>query len=123
MIGALLSESMVSCWNLAPAGLTNPSISSAASLPYKNPPLHIVSRPLEVSEMVAYNPSPTLRTDAKPLSTTGVCATRESAASDSARFGNGISGYAASNALHCEARFKNDRREKFDPSISPPEQA
>src|SRR5215467_1093714 len=109
MTGVLLSECMVSCWKAAPAGLTKPSISSAASFPQRNPPLHMVARPLEVSEMVAYNPSPTLRTAAKPLSTTGDCPTRES--SDSARAGNGTSGYAANRALHCDARVKNDRRE------------
>src|SRR5262249_12682644 len=46
----------------------------------RNPPLHTVVFPFDRSEIVAYSPLPHFRTDAKPLSTNGVSATRTSSA-------------------------------------------
>src|SRR3989454_10130986 len=64
----------------APAGVANPSTRSAASRPTRKPPLHTVVFPFDRSEIVAYSPLPIFRTDAKPLSTSGVSETRASSA-------------------------------------------
>src|SRR5213594_2434257 len=53
--------------------------------PTRKPPLHTVVFPFDRSEIVAYSPLPIFRTDAKPLSTSGVSETRAS----SARSANG----------------------------------
>src|SRR5215469_11022937 len=111
----------VSCWKAAPAGLAKPSMSSAASLPTRNPPLHMVCSPFEVSEIVAYSPFPIFRTDAKPLSTMGICEIRESAINDSASTGNGSKRYAAISALHCELRPRKSRREERCATAGPEE--
>src|SRR5712691_5161189 len=61
-------------------GTANPSTRSAASRPTRKPPLHTVVFPFDQSEIVAYSPLPIFRTDAKPLSTSGVSETRTSSA-------------------------------------------
>src|SRR5882672_10402237 len=102
-------------WNAAPAALPNPSSNSAASFPTRNPPLQIVFMPFDGSEIVAYRPFPILRTEAKPLSTRGVCATRESLAVSAASAGSGISLAAAKNAPKQDVLAINLRRENpFD---------
>ena len=84
---------------------------SAASFPARNPPLQRVVRPFEGSEIVAYKPLPILRTEAKPLSTSGVAETRESPASSVASAGRGMSFATAYIAPKHEVFARKLRRE------------
>src|SRR5579862_2443617 len=108
----------------------NPSISITLSLPTRKPPLETVGIPLDGSEIVAYNPSPTFLTEAKPLSAIGVCETREFCGRLADRVCIGRNSAAAQSAPRYDVFVRKFRRENwreipafgafFDKSIFPP---
>src|SRR6266853_691553 len=93
----------------------------AASRPIRNPPLQRDCNPFERSAIVAYNPSPIFRIEAKPLSAMGCFAMRGSSAGDSASAGSGANLVAAYNAPRDDVPARKVRRENgFERSLMEP---